>query len=232
MRARRGGQAHGLGAEASPRKSLNGRDPMQMAHERARRAADAAASRPPSAAPRPARRPRHPADGSGVPTPMTAAACASPPCPAARRSPAPWGSASPSSSSAARPSPPPTATSPSRKLVVVICRGGMDGLSVSPPVGDPQLRGPARRDRHPRLRPARRRAEARRHLRPAPLARGGARAGAEGRGADRAGRRHARPRPLATSRRRTCWRTARPRAYGTDSGWLNRALQAHGRPAR
>ncbi|MFI4935023.1 MAG: DUF1501 domain-containing protein [Caulobacterales bacterium] len=32
-----------------------------------------------------------------------------------------------------------------RKLVVVICRGGMDGLSVSPPVGDPnyaQLRGP------------------------------------------------------------------------------------------
>ena len=32
-----------------------------------------------------------------------------------------------------------------RKLVVVICRGGMDGLSVSPPVGDPNyaaLRGP------------------------------------------------------------------------------------------
>lgn len=32
-----------------------------------------------------------------------------------------------------------------RKLVVVICRGGMDGLSVSPPVGDPDyaaLRGP------------------------------------------------------------------------------------------
>ncbi|HEY4030246.1 MAG TPA: hypothetical protein VGM25_07870, partial [Caulobacteraceae bacterium] len=31
-----------------------------------------------------------------------------------------------------------------RKLVVVICRGGMDGLSVSPPVGDPNyasLRG-------------------------------------------------------------------------------------------
>jgi len=32
-----------------------------------------------------------------------------------------------------------------RKLVVIICRGGQDGLSVSPPVGDPayaQLRGP------------------------------------------------------------------------------------------
>ena len=31
-----------------------------------------------------------------------------------------------------------------RKLMVVICRGGMDGLSVSPPVGDPNyaaLRG-------------------------------------------------------------------------------------------
>jgi len=33
----------------------------------------------------------------------------------------------------------------SKKLVVIICRGGMDGLSVSPPVGDPSyhgLRGP------------------------------------------------------------------------------------------
>ncbi len=32
-----------------------------------------------------------------------------------------------------------------RKLVVIICRGGLDGLSLSPPVGDPayaQLRGP------------------------------------------------------------------------------------------
>jgi uncharacterized protein (DUF1501 family) len=32
-----------------------------------------------------------------------------------------------------------------RKLVIVVCRGGMDGLSVSPPVGDPNyaaLRGP------------------------------------------------------------------------------------------
>ena len=32
-----------------------------------------------------------------------------------------------------------------RKLVVVICRGGLDGLSLSPPVGDPDyagLRGP------------------------------------------------------------------------------------------
>src|ERR1043166_3779085 len=31
-----------------------------------------------------------------------------------------------------------------RKLVIVVCRGGMDGLSVSPPVGDPDyanLRG-------------------------------------------------------------------------------------------
>ena len=28
-----------------------------------------------------------------------------------------------------------------RKLVVVICRGAMDGLSVSPPVGDPDYRG-------------------------------------------------------------------------------------------
>ncbi|MBL8554502.1 MAG: DUF1501 domain-containing protein [Phenylobacterium sp.] len=34
---------------------------------------------------------------------------------------------------------------PNRKFVVVICRGGMDGLSVAPPVGDPDyraLRGP------------------------------------------------------------------------------------------
>src|SRR4029077_2898460 len=32
-----------------------------------------------------------------------------------------------------------------RKFVVVICRGGLDGLSLSPPVGDPEyarLRGP------------------------------------------------------------------------------------------
>ncbi|WP_374570993.1 DUF1501 domain-containing protein [Phenylobacterium sp.] len=32
-----------------------------------------------------------------------------------------------------------------RKLVVIVCRGGMDGLSVSPPIGDPdyaRLRGP------------------------------------------------------------------------------------------
>ena len=32
-----------------------------------------------------------------------------------------------------------------KKLIVVVCRGGMDGLSVAPPVGDPdyaRLRGP------------------------------------------------------------------------------------------
>ena len=63
------------------------------------------------------------------------------------------GSASPSSSSAARPSPPPTATA-KRKLVVVICRGAMDGLSVVAAGRRSELRGPARRDRHPRLRPA------------------------------------------------------------------------------
>lgn len=28
-----------------------------------------------------------------------------------------------------------------RKLVVIVCRGGMDGLSVAPPVGDPDYRG-------------------------------------------------------------------------------------------
>jgi uncharacterized protein (DUF1501 family) len=28
-----------------------------------------------------------------------------------------------------------------RKVIVVICRGGMDGLSVAPPVGDPEYRG-------------------------------------------------------------------------------------------
>jgi uncharacterized protein (DUF1501 family) len=30
---------------------------------------------------------------------------------------------------------------PSKKFVVVICRGGMDGLSVAPPIGDPDYRG-------------------------------------------------------------------------------------------
>jgi uncharacterized protein (DUF1501 family) len=37
------------------------------------------------------------------------------------------------------------ATSSKKKLIVVVCRGGMDGLTVSPPVGDPDyaaLRGP------------------------------------------------------------------------------------------
>ncbi|HEX5264114.1 MAG TPA: hypothetical protein VFW13_11340, partial [Phenylobacterium sp.] len=28
-----------------------------------------------------------------------------------------------------------------RKMVVVICRGGLDGLSVAPPVGDSEYRG-------------------------------------------------------------------------------------------
>ena len=28
-----------------------------------------------------------------------------------------------------------------RKLVIIVCRGGMDGLSVSPPVGDPDYAG-------------------------------------------------------------------------------------------
>ncbi|HEY2482788.1 MAG TPA: hypothetical protein VGI30_11405, partial [Caulobacteraceae bacterium] len=29
----------------------------------------------------------------------------------------------------------------SRKLVVIVCRGGLDGLSLSPPVGDPDYAG-------------------------------------------------------------------------------------------
>lgn len=32
-------------------------------------------------------------------------------------------------------------TDPSKRLVVVICRGGLDGLSLSPPVGDPNYAG-------------------------------------------------------------------------------------------
>ena len=84
-----------------------------------------------------------------------------------------------------------------RKLVVFICRGGMDGLSVSPPIGDPnyaglrgeiaiagfgQPNGALKLDEtfglHPRL-----------DDRPRP--------GAQGPGADRPGDRHPGPRALA-----------------------------------
>ncbi len=33
------------------------------------------------------------------------------------------------------------AAAPERKFVVIVCRGGMDGLSVAPPVGDPDYQG-------------------------------------------------------------------------------------------
>ena len=101
-----------------------------------------------------------------------------------------------------------------RRLVVVICRGGMDGLSVAPPVGDPnyaalrgaialpgfgQPNGALKLDGAFGLHPA----LASVHQ-----------TGAEGRGADRAGGRQRPTAPAPTSRPRTCWRTAPPPPTG------------------
>ena len=117
-----------------------------------------------------------------------------------------------------------------KKLVVVICRGAMDGLSVTPPVGDPDyaaLRGeiaiPAvgqpggalKLDDtfglHPKLVAVSRIAAAG-QLRIAPAAATPDRARSHFEGQD-------------------VLESGAPGAYGTTSGWLNRAVQALG-PAR
>jgi uncharacterized protein (DUF1501 family) len=114
-----------------------------------------------------------------------------------------------------------------RKLVVVICRGGMDGLSVSPPVGDPNyaaLRGPIaipgfeqpggalKLDEtfglHPALASVHRLA-----------LKGEARIAPAVASPDRA-RSHFEAQDVLEN--------GATAAYGTDSGWLNRALQAMG----
>jgi uncharacterized protein (DUF1501 family) len=114
-----------------------------------------------------------------------------------------------------------------RKLVVVICRGGMDGLSVSPPVGDPNyavLRGPIaipgfdqpagalKLDDtfglHPALASVHRLA-----------LKGEARIAPAVASPDRA-RSHFEAQDVLEN--------GATAAYGTDSGWMNRALQAMG----
>jgi len=114
-----------------------------------------------------------------------------------------------------------------QKLVVVICRGGMDGLSVSPPVGDPNyaaLRGPIaipgfdqpggalKLDDtfglHPALASVHRL-----------VLKGEARIAPAVASPDRA-RSHFEAQDVLEN--------GATAAYGTDSGWLNRALQAMG----
>ena len=114
-----------------------------------------------------------------------------------------------------------------RKLVVVICRGGMDGLSVAPPVGDPnyaslrgaiaipgfgQPGGALKLDDtfglHPAL-PSVHRLALKGEARIAPAAAS----------PDRA-RSHFEAQDVLEN--------GATAAYGTDSGWLNRALQAMG----
>jgi len=114
-----------------------------------------------------------------------------------------------------------------RKLVVVICRGGMDGLSVSPPVGDPnyaalrgsiaipgfdQPGGALRLDGtfglHPAL-PSVHRLALKGEARIAPALAS----------PDRA-RSHFEAQDVLEN--------GATAAYGTDSGWLNRALQVMG----
>jgi uncharacterized protein (DUF1501 family) len=118
-----------------------------------------------------------------------------------------------------------------RKLVVIICRGGMDGLSVSPPVGDPNyqaLRGPIAipgfgqpggalpLDHTFGLHPA----LASFHV----LAlKGQARIAPAVATPDRA-RSHFEAQDVLESGGTV--------VYGTSSGWLNRALQAMGPPGR
>ena len=115
----------------------------------------------------------------------------------------------------------------SRKLVVVICRGGMDGLSVSPPVGDPnyaalrgsialpgfgQPGGALKLDDTFGLHPALASVHA--------LAqKGEARIAPAVASPDRA-RSHFEAQDVLEN--------GATAAYGADSGWLNRALQAMG----
>lgn len=111
---------------------------------------------------------------------------------------------------------------PRRKVIVVICRGGMDGLSVAPPVGDPDYlalrRGLAVQDGlkldgtfslHPSLAAVHRLAQA-----------GQARIAPAVATADRA-RSHFEAQDVLES--------GASAVYAASSGWLNRAVQALGK---
>src|SRR6185437_4959468 len=140
VRAGRGDQAHGLGAE--PGRAVAERPrPGPDGGRRAGRAADAARrdGHPPVRDPR--GRPRHPADVPGVPTSMTD----TPFIPSRRQALVGALGLGLSIEFLGRTALAADGAGSNRKLIVVICRGGMDGLSVSPPVGDPNyaaLRGP------------------------------------------------------------------------------------------
>lgn len=118
-----------------------------------------------------------------------------------------------------------------RKLVVVICRGGLDGLSLSPPVGDPNyaaLRGPIaigpfgaedgalRLDDTFGLHPAMTRVHE--------LALAGAARIAPAIATPDRERSHFEAQDVLES--------GAAKVYATSSGWLNRALEAMGPPGR
>ncbi len=118
-----------------------------------------------------------------------------------------------------------------RKLVVVICRGGLDGLSLSPPVGDPDyaaLRGPIAiagfGEPAARCRSTTPSACTRPWRRPMPW-----RSRVEARIA---------PAIATPDRERSHFEaqdvleSGAAVVYGTSSGWLNRALEAMGPPGR
>ncbi len=213
--------AQGLAAKA-----LNGRDPLAAGQRRARRAADAARRRRHLPGRNARGRPGHPLDVSGVSTPMSDAPTLS----ALSRRQALAGALGVGitveflgrKAFAAG-----HGASETRKLVVVICRGGMDGLSVSPPVGDPNyasLRGPIaipgfgqpggalKLDDTFGLHPALPSVHA--------LAlKGEARIAPAVASPDRA-RSHFEAQDVLEN--------GATAAYGTDSGWLNRALQVMG----
>lgn len=110
-----------------------------------------------------------------------------------------------------------------KKLVVVVCRGGMDGLSVAPPIGDPgyaALRGEiaVRPDQALRL-------DDTFGLHPAltsvhALARKGQARIAPAVASPDRGRSHFEAQDVLE--------TGEARVYGADDGWLNRTLQAMG----
>ncbi|HYE46237.1 MAG TPA: DUF1501 domain-containing protein [Caulobacter sp.] len=108
-----------------------------------------------------------------------------------------------------------------RKLVVVICRGGMDGLSVAPPIGDPEYEGLRRTIAIPG--DAALKLDTTFGLHPAlagmhALAlKGEARIVPALASPDRA-RSHFEAQDVLE--------TGAPGVYSTDSGWLNRAVQA------
>jgi uncharacterized protein (DUF1501 family) len=122
--------------------------------------------------------------------------------------------------SAAFPAPLAFAAETDRKLIMIVCRGGMDGLSVAPPVGDPDyagLRGPIALDAkalkldetfalHPALGAVHALAQA-----------GQARIAPAIATPDRA-RSHFEAQDVLES--------GAPAVYGASSGWLNRAVEA------